>query len=471
MPFHPLKSRLVGGIVASVVIAAAPLSSATAQTGVAPASAWLPAPYATGPRLAAAQAAPPLSRAPGTDSTAPAASAAKPAAPAPTTPPPAVAAPDLNVNANPAAPENAAAPPSGQDFAFGGSQGLASGAGTFSSPGGYVDDAIPQTMFRLRYDAEDGINRFDRAGFMFGTWREGSFHTHALVGNGAIRGTFLDSKATGTQIFSNNMRDQILSGYMEYAFNKRLSVFLDVPFQFVHFGPNIEDNAADQTRGDQKQFPEHEVRNAKSDPIGAGDVQLGFKYAFIACEDNRYLTFQLRGYAPTGDPGMGLGTGHYSLEPGFLAYQRLTDRLVLQGELIDWIPIQAGIGAGSVITYGGGFGYDLIKRANFRFTPVVEVVGWTCLGGTEAVVGAIPGTVTPATKNGTPAADSINVNGAFVPDNHGFLEANGDTIINVKLGVRTYFGEHSDIYAGYGRPLTGSRWYDDIFRLEYRLRF
>ncbi len=467
MSLRLLKSRFIGGIVASAVIAAAPLTSAIAQTTVVPVSAWRPVPYATGPRISTTQAAP----TPESGSPTPAAEEAAPAGPAPSTTPPSAPAPNLNPRANPAVTGNAATS-SGQDFAFGGSQGLASGAGTFSSPGGYVDDAIPQTMFRLRYDAEDGINRFDRAGFMFGTWQEGSFHTHALVGNGAIRGTFLDSKATGTQILSNTVRDQILSGYMEYAFNKRLSVFLDVPFQFVHFGPNIEDGPSDQQAGDQKQFPEHEVRNARSDPIGAGDVQVGFKYAFIACEDNRYLTFQLRGYAPTGDPGMGLGTGHYSVEPGFLAYQRLTDRLVLQGELIDWIPIQAGIGAGNVLTYGGGFGYDLIKRPKFRFTPVVEVVGWTCLGGTEAVVGAIPGTVTPATKNGTPpTADAINVNGTFVPDDHGFLEANGDTIINVKLGVRTYFGEHSDIYVGYGRPVTGSRWYDDIFRLEYRLHF
>ena len=362
--------------------------------------------------------------------------------------------------------------PSGNEFNFGGSQGLASGAGTFSSPGGYNDDAIPQTMFRLRYDAEDGINRFDRATYMFGTWGEGSFHPHALVGNGAIRGLFLDSKATGTQILSNTVRDQILSGYMEYALNKQFSLFADLPYQFVHFGPNIEDDAADQAKGDQKQFPENEVRNAKSDPIGAGDVQLGFKYAFVADENNRYLTLQLRGYIPTGDPGLGLGTGHYSIEPGLLAYQRLSDRLIIQGELIDWIPIQAGIGAGSVITYGGGVGYDLIKRPHFRFTPVAEVVGWTVLGGTEGVVGQIPGTVTPATKNGTPpTADAINVNGTYVPDDHGFLEANGDTIINVKLGVRAYFGDHSDVYAGYGRPVTGSRWYEDIFRLEYRYHF
>ena len=141
------------------------------------------------------------------------------------------------------------------DSNFSGSEGLASGAGGFASPGGYLDDAIPQTMFKLRYDSESGINRFDRADYMFGTWREGSFHTHALVGGGAVRGTFSDPKATGSQIISNDVSDQILSAAMEYAFSQRLSVFVDVPFQFVHFGPDIEDAVEPQGMTKQANEP------------------------------------------------------------------------------------------------------------------------------------------------------------------------------------------------------------------------
>lgn len=354
------------------------------------------------------------------------------------------------------------------NFDFAGSQGLASGAGSFSSPGGYIDDAIPQTVFKLRYDSETGINRFDRASYMFGTWREGSFHTHALVGDGGIRGTFLDPKAKGTQIISPNVTNKVLSATLEYALGERLSVFADVPIQFVHFGPNIEDGPADQTRPEQRQFPESEVRNANSDPTGVGDVQAGFKYALIAEPNCRYLTFQFRAYAPTGGSGLGLGTGHVSLEPGLLTYQRLTDRVVVQGELTDWIPVDAGQGAGNVITFGGGIGYDVIQRPNLRVTPVAEVVGWTVLGGTEAIDATIPGTVVPAVPNGVP---SINVGGTFVPNDHGFLEANGDTIVNLKFGVRTYVGQANDLYVGYGHSVTGSRWYQDIFSVEYRLHF
>ena len=177
---------------------------------------------------------------------------------------------------------------------------------------------------------------------MFGTWREGTFHTHALVGgNGAVRGTFFDPKATGSQIISTDVDDQILSGYLEYAVSQKLSFFVDVPFQFVRFGADVEDGP--ESAAERQQFPEsQELRNPNHDPDGAGDVQAGLKYALIADPNNRYLTFQFRTYIPTGDPGLGLGTGHFSLEPSLLAYQRLTDRVVVQGQLTDWIPIAGG---------------------------------------------------------------------------------------------------------------------------------
>src|SRR5262249_39803735 len=154
---------------------------------------------------------------------------------------------------------------------------------------------------------------------------------------------------------------------------------------------------------------------------------------FVAC-DERYLTFQLKTFAPTGDAFRGLGTHHVSLEPAFLAYQRLTDRLAVEGEVRDWIPIDGTDFAGNVIRYGVGLSYDVIQGDCFRVTPVVEFVGWTVLGGKEA---AVAGTQTTA------------------------VDASGDTIVNVKLGARVAYGEHNDIYVGYGRALTGTVWYKD----------
>jgi hypothetical protein len=331
------------------------------------------------------------------------------------------------------------------------------------SPGGYIDDAIPQTLFRLRYDDRFNINRFDRAEYMYGTWREASFHPHAFVNNGSVHGIFFDPEARGPQTLSDDIHDQILSGYLEVALNRRFSAFVDVPIRFVNFGNSLEEP---DSRAELRQFPEREVFPQKNDNIGLSDIEAGFKYALIADPNCRYVTFQFRTYIPTGDPGLGLGTGHVSLEPGLLLYRRLTKRLVGQGEFIDWIPISAGPGAGNVLTYGGGLGYDVIQRCDFRLTPVAEVVGWTVLGGTEAFDGTVPApTITTAT-----GASAVNVGGALVPSDHGFLSASGDTIVNLKLGVRTYF-RRSDLYVGYGRALTGSRWYEDIFRAEYRVKF
>jgi hypothetical protein len=50
------------------------------------------------------------------------------------------------------------------------------------------------------------------------------------------------------------------------------------------------------------------------------------------------------------------------------------------------------------------------------------------------------------------------------------VDAAGDTIVNLKFGVRSYFG-CSDLYLGYGRCVTGDRWYQDILRVEYRYHF
>jgi hypothetical protein len=477
MSFRLMKSRLLGGIVASAVTAVLPLSTAKAQSEVVAASAWRPAPCPTCPCPSPNQGAPTAPWMPWAGSTIPPAQSTTPAAPGTSTTPPSASTPDLNANPN-AAPENAAANPSGQDFAFGGSQGLASGAGTFASPGGYLDDAIPQTMFRLRYEARYGINEFDRAQYMYGTWRELSFHLHPLLNNGAVQGTFIDTKARGSQIFAKQLDDQTVSAYMEVALDKRLSVFANVPERFVHFRGVVEDEPEDQNPRslDQRLFPEagKEVPGAKQDTSGLSDIDAGFKYALIACPDNRYLTFQFRTYSPTGDPGLGQGTGHWSVEPSLLLYQRLTDRLVMQGQLTDWVPISAGPGAGNVITYGAGLGYDVFKSCKLRVTPVAEFVGWTVLNGTEAFDGTIPGSTTqvgPPINNMANNATVLNVNGLTLPGDHGATNASGDTIINAKIGVRTYFGDAQDVYVGYGHSLTGDRWYKDILRVEYRLHF
>ena len=50
-------------------------------------------------------------------------------------------------------------------------------------------------------------------------------------------------------------------------------------------------------------------------------------------------------------------------------------------------------------------------------------------------------------------------------------DAGGQTIVNAKFGLRMTLGDHADIYSGYGHPLTGNRWYENTFRIEFRLRY
>ena len=153
---------------------------------------------------------------------------------------------------------------------------------------------------------------------------------------------------------------------------------------------------------------------------------------------DEYLTFQLRGYFPTGDTSEGLGTGHYSVEPGLLYFHQV-DRWQFQAELKDWIPIGGDTDFNSnVIEYGAGLGYVLADTGRCVVTPVGEVVGWTFIGGQK--------------QN----ADTV------VP-----VSANGDTIINLKPGVRLGMKHPDDplgfqrisLYAGWSTAVTDQHLY------------
>jgi len=294
--------------------------------------------------------------------------------------------------------------------------GLALGDSSFAlSEGGgpkagYIDPAIPASRIRVRYDSMYGNNRPDRAEFFYG--KCGCFRN----GNG-------DEQAPGPPLAETNVDTQEQLTYIEYATSNRFSVFTEVPIRFIN--PDLNRNAS-----------------------GVGDLQFGFKYAFIA-EQDEFLTFQMRTYVPTGSAGDGLGTNHFTLEPGFLYYRALSDRLVSESEFRVWIPIGGRDFSGTILRYGTGLSYTLINEECYRFSPVLEVVGWTVTNGMGF----------NALANRTD-------------------DASGATIINAKIGGRFGFGEQLtpgfsryDIYAGYGRALTGEVWYENLFRLEGRINF
>lgn len=212
---------------------------------------------------------------------------------------------------------------------------------------------------------------------------------------------------------------QEISAYAELAVSPVLSGFVELGARLID--PAINGNSA-----------------------GLGDLNAGFKLMLIRRPDIA-ATWQMRVYAPTGDGDRGLGTEHASIEPALLWFVPLAEHLRLEGELRDWCAIGGTDGlAGNVLRYGVGISYGAIRTDDLGLSPVAELVGWTVLDG--------------GTTTGAPAA-SIAV------------DADGDTIVNVKLGVRASIGADWDVYAGYGRALTGDTWYDDILRLELRRHF
>ena len=291
-----------------------------------------------------------------------------------------------------------------------------------NSVGGYLDPAAPMNTFRLRYDNGKNSNYPDRGEYFYPQC--GCFRA---VG---------DPRAQGPDGVNRGVNFQQIKTYIEGAFSPRLSVFTELPATFVNY---------DVDPGDAN-FPGADSPGYTS---GFGDMTAGFKYALLA-EPDHFITFQLKTYIPTGDSYAGLGTGHVSIEPGILYYNKLGDRLIFQAELKDWQGLGVSSYASNVVEYGAGLGYIAVLHDNYSITPVIEMVGWTFIGGEKFNPGV-----------GAPES------------------ASGDTIINVKPGVRFGFGGDSSlvglqrhsIYAGWGHAITSDRLYEDLFRLEYRWLF
>lgn len=287
-----------------------------------------------------------------------------------------------------------------------GSGGTA-GAGSLVGLGGYLENAAPVTMFRLRSDFAYGNNRPDRAEFFY-----------------AKCGCFGTPDAKGPPLAEKKVDYQQLIPYLEVAVTNRWSVFGDIPVRFIN--PTVNENAA-----------------------GLSDVTFGTKYAFVY-NQQRVMSFWLRTVAPSGNTTRGLGQGNWRIEPGLLWLEQVNRRFQLFGQVIDSIPLDRQSDfTGNVIQYGLGGSYILAMGRWGYLAPVVEGVGWTVLSGKEANdFGAV-----------SAVGDTI-VNAKF-----GLRIGFGE----VKPG--TPYPTRSDLYVGYGRAVTGAVWYKDLLRLEYRLFF
>jgi hypothetical protein len=281
---------------------------------------------------------------------------------------------------------------------------------------GYLESSLVQTQVRVRMDAGFDSPRPDRAEYFYA-------------------GT--STPPTGPVQRTLNFQEVYILG--EYAPVKRLSGFVQVPFRWIQ--PVFVSGATPSA-------------TPPSPPAGAGisDVQAGMRFAIIASA-SRNLTVQLGTSFPSGNGNNGLGTGHSSIEPKALGFQRISDRAAIEAEVGDSHPNGGTTFVGAtpaspaqsfsadVAMYGVGPSYELIRRDKYSIAPVFELVSWHVFGGLQT-----------GSNNVVQSAAGIN-------------------ILNAKLGARANFSNGSSIYAGYGRGLTSDIWYRNLFRVEYRRAF
>lgn len=295
------------------------------------------------------------------------------------------------------------------------------------SVAGYIDDAIIRSRIRIRYDYAKNASFPDRAEFWYPTVPE------------------IGGRGPGQFGGLGGLDFQEIRTYVEWAGSPAWSVFGEVPVRFVN---------AD---GDGGTFFDP-ISQEPSDTVGgAGDITAGFRLGLLVSPEES-LTTQFKVYMPTANPENGLGTGHTSLEAGLLYQRRWRDRWTIFGEIQDWVainasrietdpivtppddrPLEGRLFGGNVLRYGMGLGFDIwdhgTRNRENRLVAVGEVVGWSVLDGFKSDLEAT------------------------------ILDADGDTIVNGKFGLRYNLGRNT-VYVGYGTAWTNERWYSDIFRLE-----
>lgn len=347
----------------------------------------------------------------------------------------------------------------------------ASGQELGTSDAGYIDGAIIRNQLRFRFDAGFDNPAPDRAEFFYPMC-------------GCLPG------GPGPPLAESRVDYQEVEEYLEYAFRPGMSAFVELPIRIID--PNINANDA-----------------------GLGDIRAGIKYALI--EDcDRWLTFQLRAYFPTGDGRRGLGTEHFSIEPGLL-FQRDFDGFSVFSEFRTWVPFGTStqtvsdpvLGnvefdySGSIVRYGAGFSYDILQ---FNDSPSEQYIAPYSPNGypsQEMQSSMLPGYSPyrhdpvsysePASYqyfdpyqqsdySSSPSGDRLSAIVELVGWTIGsglrssalpsapLASTTFDTIVNLKLGLRWTTARDS-IYFGSGHALTGDVWYQNLVRAEYAIRF
>ncbi|QDT14103.1 hypothetical protein [Alienimonas californiensis] len=318
-----------------------------------------------------------------------------------------------------------------------GRSGLAAVGGGVGDPG-YIDPAVVASRFRLRYSgARDGNS--DRGEFLYGAYDTPALQASlppgtpaVFIGPGnpgnvaAVPGQTVSGPTGPVRPVIDGFDYDEISAYLELEVVEGVSAFVEVPWRDV----SGYDQFRDQGFADD----------------GLGDINAGVRVSLYDDCDTA-LTFQLMYQTNTGDPDFGLGNGTQFIVPGLLFQQSLSDDLHLFGEAQYYV--DAGNGTefngedytSDVLRFGLGAALDLVETRDTNLQLLNEFVGWTFYDGQQSEF--------------NPATRQIDV-----------TDADGETIVNYKVGLRYLFGRQS-VYAGYGLALTDDVLYDDIVRLEY----
>ena len=180
---------------------------------------------------------------------------------------------------------------------------------------------------------------------------------------------------------------------------------------------------------------------------GPGDLSIGIKS--ILCSGDFWKFGSIfTTYMPTGSAHRGLGTGHISLEPGFLATCRLSDISSFHSEIKYWIPLGGDQDFSSQVLQWG-FGHSKVLYAepmfmscwdHFAIISSLEIVGWTVQGGQETVQPLVPTSTM----------------------------SNGVTIVNVEPGLRLVLTEELELGMSFSHAMTGPQWHDWMMRFDVR---
>jgi hypothetical protein len=254
----------------------------------------------------------------------------------------------------------------------------------------FLDSAMPRTTIRARYDIDSGARQPVRADYLF------------------------SSRDFGVPEPYVNQTEADL--YLEYAPSSFFSVFLDQPYRWVN-----------------------PTRNASRD----GNADSGFGCKLAVWDDAAFLgTIQVRGTAPSSTNGV--DDHHWAIEPTFLFDSNLASIFTVEGQFGAQLPLSNAPFSGDVGKYGLGLSLATRNDSGFWVTPVIEALGWTCIGGATEIVDP----------------SGVEVRGA-----------GGSTIVSGAAGVRFGIGRELEIYGGYDRSLTGSAWFREQIRVELRLLF